>query len=408
MSQLTFDPQTGLEAPQTEEIRIEVAGDWQTAFADPDKPSLNTEPSTPAGQLVDAEVAEIEAKNGDMLFLVGQFNPRTSEGRWQDALGAIYFLDRHVSEPTIVTCQLTGLRGTVIPYGAQVRTDDNYILICNSPMSIGDNGTAQTTFRTAERGAIPVPAGSVNQIVTTIPGWDTVSNIAAGATGRDVETRAEFESRRYQSVAKNAHGSVSAIYGTLADLDGVLDVQVLENIGPNPIIKYGVTVPGHGITICIYGGDDEEIARVIYQKKDAGCDTGGNTTIIYTAADYHNAVYEYLILRPVTRNFWVKVTLGSGNHVTPAVEEAIKQAVYTDFLGSNQHTQEPRVGLAQTVYASRFYHPITALSDTVRNLLDVQIALADNPTDADYVDVIEINGNIEPVMVQGNVIIVVE
>lgn len=397
---LEFDPVTGLKAPDTDEIRANVVSDWVAAFEGDGQPPLNTDPSTPAGQLIDAEVAEIEAKNADMLYLANQFNPRVAEGRWQDAIGNIYFLTRKTNEPSVVTCTVTGLNGTVIPYGAIVRDDAGNALICNRAVTIGPTGTAETTFRTTETGPIDIPAGAVTTIVTTIPGWDSVANESAGVVGRNVETRADFEARRYGSVAKNAHGSVSAIYGALSDIsgtDGVLDVQVLENIGPNPIVKYGVTVPGHGITICIYGGADEDIARVIYQKKDAGCDTGGNTPITYTAADYHGAVYNYLILRPTPVNFWVRVTLGDSDTVTPAIEAAVKEAIYTDFLGENLHTQQPRVGLAQDVYASRFYHAVTAI-DGVTNLLSVDIALSDNPSNADYTSLISINGDQEPVI----------
>ncbi len=405
-SRLIFDPTVGLVAPDTIDIRDSVAQEWITAFAEPDQPQLDVEPMTPAGQLIDGETAEIEAKNADILYLSNQFNPQVSTGRWQDALGFIYFLRRKVAEPTVVTCQLTGLNGTIIPYGALVKSGDGIPLMCNRAVTIVD-GVAETTFRTTVTGPISIPSGSVNSITTTIPGWDTITNEDAGVTGRDIEPRAEFEARRYASVAANAHGSVGALYGTLNDIsgeNGVLDVQVLENVGPDPIVKYGVTVPGHGVTICIFGGSDEEIAKIIYEKKDAGCDTGGNTDITYTAADYSNAVYNYKILRPETINFWVNVKLGSISTVTPSVVEAIKQAIYSDFLGENIHTQQPRVGLAQTVYASRFYHAVTAL-EGVKNLLEVTIALSDSPSAADYSNMVIIRGDQEPVMSLANIII---
>ena len=186
----------------------------------------------------------------------------------------------------------------------------------------------------------------------------------------------------------------------------MLDVQVLENVGPDPVLKYGVEVPGHGVTICIFGGSDDEIAKIIYEKKDAGCDTGGNTEIVYVNADYHNAIYRYKILRPEPVNFWVKIRLGSSESLNPAAMLAIKEAVYDDFLGENEHTRQPRLGLAQTVYASRFYHPVNAL-DIVRDLAGVSIALTDEtPNDADYVEVIDIRGDQEPVMTIDNIIIV--
>ncbi len=404
---LIFDPSTGLKAPDTSEIRQSVVADWSAAFTEEGQPLLDTDPTSPAGQLIDAQTAEIEAKNADTLFLANQFNPKVAEGRWQDALGFIYFLTRKKNEPTVVVCQLTGLNGTVIPYGALVRNDDGHTLMCNKAVTIVD-GTAETTFRSSVTGPIPIPAGSVNTIVTTTPGWDSIANQEAGVTGRDLETRSDYEARRYASVAANAHGSVASIYGSLHNLsgyNGVLDVQVLENVGPLPVIKYGVEVPGHGLTVCIFGGTDEEIARIIYEKKDAGCDTGGNTDITHQAADHSGAIYHYKIMRPETINFWVKIRLASAASATPAVVEAIKEAVYRDFLGENSHTGQPRLGLAQSVFASRFYHAVTAL-DMVRDLLEVTVALSDAPEDVDYVDHLDIRGDQEPVMTKDNITVI--
>lgn len=408
-SGLIFNPTTGLYAPDTAEIREGVAEDWKQAFFDPDLPPLDTEPTTPAGQLIDAIVAEIEAKNAELLYLSNMFNPHVSDGRWQDALGHIYFLQRKLDEPTVVTCQLTGLNGTPIPYGALVQSLNGYTLICNRSVTIGQGGsggsTAETTFRVSENGPIEIPPHSVTAIVTTIPGWDTVDNEAAGAVGRDLETRSEFEARRAASVAANAHGSTGALFGTIANIPGVLDVQVLENIGPDPVVKYGVTVPGHGVTVCVYGGEDEAIAQAIYNKKDNGCDTGGNMPIVYTAADYHNAVYEYLIMRPETVNFWIKVTLGAGSAPTSAQVAALKEALYQDFYGLNQASGNSRIGLASTVYASRFYCPAMAV-DGINSIQSIEVALsADTP--GAYADVITINGDQEPVTSTANIAVVI-
>ncbi len=406
-SGLIFNPDTGLFSPDTSAIREGVAEDWRRAFFDPDLPALDTEPSTPAGQLIDAEVAEIEAKNAEMLFLAGQFTPKTASGRWQDALGYIYFLDRKQEEPTVVTCRLSGLNGTVIPYGALVRSLNGHTLICNRSVAIGaapyPPGTAETTFRVSENGPIEIPAHSVTAIISVVPGWDGVDNEAAGAVGRHLETRSEFEARRAASVAANAHGSTGALFGAIANLPGVLDVQVLENIGPNPVVKYGVTVPGHGITVCVYGGEDADIARAIYNKKDNGCDTGGNTTIVHTAADYANAVYTYRILRPKTTNFWIKVALGAGSAPTAAQIAALKEALYQDFHGLNQTSGNARIGLASTVYASRFFRAALAV-EGVHNIQSIEIALRqDAPAPEAYADVITVNGDREPVTALGNI-----
>ncbi|MGL4208295.1 MAG: baseplate J/gp47 family protein [Candidatus Adiutrix sp.] len=395
---LSFDPKVGLMAPDTAEIREKVIKSWLEAFAVEGLPPLNTAPSSPAGQLIDALTAEVEAATFNTLFLANQFNPKVAAGRFQDALGHIYFLKRKIDEPTVVTCQLTGVPGTVVPYGALVQSKQGHIFICNKAVVLGDDSQATTTFRAAKTGPLEVPPYSLNSIVTTIVGWDSVENPSAGAIGRHLETRAEFEFRRKASVAAGSHGSVPALYGAMANLDGVLDLEILENISPEPIILYGVTVPAHGVTICVYGGDDEAIAEIIYRKKDAGCDTGGNTELLYIATDYHNAVYRYRIVRPRPVNFHLKVTLGSGQMGNFSSE--IKNAVFNNFYGLLNHDGQSRVGLAKTVYASRFYGAVMGVSG-VQQLHSIDIALGDFPTN--YGQVIDINADQEPVLSRDNI-----
>ena len=402
MSQLSFDPNIGLVAPETADIREAVRQDWQEAFSDASgSPQLDVESSTPAGQLIDAETAEIAAKNTELMWLASQFNPRIAEGRFQDALGYIYFLTRKVAEPTVVTCQLTGLRGTQVPYGAIVQNTDGYQLICNAPVVIGDGGTAETTFRMAETGPIQIAAHTVTKIVTVIAGWDTVDNEAPGATGRDIETRNEFEGRRYNSVAANAHGTVASLYGTISDIEGVLDCKVLENAGPEPVIQFGVEVGGHSVAVCVYGGEDADIAEAIYNKKDAGCGTSGNHTVTYAPAEDPMLSYSYQIVRPETVPFYVQVAIPNASTLSQATKNAIASAVVEDFLGRWDRYGNTRVGLASTVYASRFY-PVVMDVEGVIQLSGIEIKLGNGA----FSDAVTIDADQEPVMTVENVTIV--
>jgi uncharacterized phage protein gp47/JayE len=406
VSNLLFDPDVGVVAPQTVDIRDRIAQIWRDAFQTEGLPALDTEPTSPAGQLIDALVAEVEAKNAELLYLANQFNPKVAEGRWQDALGHIYFMTRKAAEPTIVVCELTGLAGTVIPYGVMVEDGEGRRFVCNKSVALDDAGLGETTFRSVAFGPVEVGPGSVRKIVTAVAGWDTVNNPAAGTAGRYLESRFDYEARRAESVAKNAHGTAASIYGSLHDLSGVagvIDVKVLENIGPDPVIKSGVVVPGHGVTICIFGGDDDDIARIIYEKKDAGCDTGGNTVVTHTPETPRGLSYQYLIMRPESVQFWVKVTLGDSEVLTTDLEARIKAAVVGDFNGTNVETGNPRAGLAQTIYASRFYCAVLAAG--TRNLYGIEVALGDTPA---YGPVVEILGDQEPAISADNVTVEVQ
>lgn len=389
---LNFDSSTGLYADEVSDVRESIAQGFKDAFKNDDGLELNTEPETPAGQLVDVLTNEIVAKDSELLYLANMFNPKTSEGVWQEALGQIYFISRKVAQPTYVTCQLTGIPDTVIPYGAVVQTsDDNETqLICNASVAIGDDGTAETTFRTPETGEVEIAANTVTRIVTVVAGWDTVNNEEAGATGRLVETQQEFEARRYASVAKNAHGSVASILGTLNNINDILDCAVFENVGDDPVVMYGVEVGGHSIAACVYGGEDEDIAEAIYTKKDAGCGTSGNYTVTYTDG---GTDYTYNIYRPDTVTFAVKIVIANASELAETTIEELKEVIVSDFLGESEASGNARVGLASTVYASRFYQSAMSI-EGMEELDNIQISL----DGGDFGNSVTIDADQEPVM----------
>ncbi len=405
---ITFKPNTGITVDDASTVLAEVENTWIESFKEDGKPPLVVAPSTPQGQIIASQAEAIMDKDSQLLFLANQFNPKTASGMWQDALAAIYFITRKIDEPTIVTCQCTGLYGTVIPYGAIVRNKGGQMLICNRPATIDEKGHAETTFRCVTTGAIEIAADTVTTIVTTVPGWDTVNNATAGATGRDIETRAEFEARRVKSVAKNSHGSAIAVYGAVADLNGVLDCRVLENNKDVPDTQFGVTLVPHSIAVCAYGGEDRDIAEAIYMKKGGGCATVGTTPVMYTPDDVAGSpVYEYRILRPTPITFHVRVTIQRTQLITESTIASIQEAVYQDFYGENTSTGNARVGLASTVYASRFYPCVMGVAE-VQYLNEIVIAFGDTVTNADYSDVVTINADQEPVMSRENVIVIIE
>ena len=384
---ITFDNKTGLVAEETSVVRARIAQEWKNAFAtDPRLPVLDTNPETPAGQLIDGQTALASEKDNDMVYIANMFNPKNATGVWQDALAAIYFLNRKIALPTYVTCQVRGAYGTTIPYGALVQDVNGYTFLNTSVVVIGSSGTANIYVRCTETGAVEVAPNTVTQIVTTVPGWDSVSNPSAGITGRDEESQAAFENRRAGSVGKNSHGAVASIYGTIADLNNVVAVLVLENTTNTDKTIKGVTLAGHSVYISVYGGDNTDIARAIYNKIDGGVGTQGNTMLIYNPAsdniaDQPDALYTYYIERPDTVETAVKVTVSDDE--TTGLTNAIKEAVVENFNGNSSFR---RVKMGDTLYASRFYADVIKAGVTMLENIEIKYP-AETGSYADSIDI---------------------
>ena len=395
MSSLIFDNKLGVIVPEPVDVRKATAEKLKEIFAQAGEPELNTDAGTPAGQLVDLIAGEEISVNAKMAFIAQQINPAIASGRWQEALGKLYFLERKLAEPTVVTCQLRGLSGTVIPYGAQVSTFDGETLMCTSIVTLGDDGTAEALFRSMTTGPIEIAPKAVNTIVTLVPGWDSVTNEASGATGRYEETRAEFEARRVASVAINSTGYLESIQAAVGDVQGVIDCKILENMTSQPTQEFGVDLKPHSIGVCVYGGDDKDIARALAWKKPPGTDTNGDTEVTYNAG-IQDRVYTFRIIRPTPTDVKIKVHLDK--EVSNQIVQDIQSAVYEEFLGNGPSGRD-RVSLAETLFAYRFAPTIIATIGSNSHLANVEISLGG----AAFSSQITINANIEPVLTRSNV-----
>ena len=396
---ITFNPQTGFSADSTSTIRQSIVDDW-TAVFDDENATLNTSSESPAGQIIDSLSVLVTGKDSEFLNLANQFNPLTASGIFQDALGAIYFLTRKVATSTVVSCTCTGLQGTTIPTGSIIQTTDGVKLSSLGAATIGAGGTAEVEFAAQESGAIDIGANTCTKIVTVIAGWDTVDNSAAGVVGSLIENRADFEKRRFNSVAANAHGSAAALQGAVYQVENVLDCIVLENKTDATVTKQDVSLISHSVAVCVYGGENDAIAETIYNKLDAGCGTNGNTNISYTSPD--GVVNSYKIVRPSVTPVYISVTINRTAQTPATVTADIKNAIINDANGSDANSGNTRIGMGQTIYASRFTVAIVKTAG-VNDLESVYIGTSASPTG----NSVTMDADEEPIITADNIEVII-
>lgn len=371
---INFNNNKGFIVDSVEDVRSAVRTMWVEAFNDSDMPALNTDSSTPQGQLIDGQTAAIMNKDSELLFLANQFNPATASGIFQDALAKIYFLNRQAATATIVACTCTGLQGVTIPAGAVIQTTSGLQLTNMQEGVISSSGSIVLNFQATQTGPIAVGAGTANIIVTQIPGWDTVNNTTAGVVGRNEESQQEFALRIQKSVAINSQGSTDAIYAALANLSGVVAVVILENDSDSAVEDNGVNIAAHSICISIYGGNNDDIAETIYNKKDMGCGTVGNTQISYTNS--RGTTFNYNILVPEPYPIGIKVSINNTTSLPSNIQALVQQAVLDNFNGVDGSTP---VAMAQTLYATRFIPSI--INAGVVSVESVQIVVNEVPSE---------------------------
>lgn len=239
---LKFTP-AGLVMPNEVDVLAGVQSDMDSAFGGGLNPALET----PQGQLASSQAAIIADKNAEVALIVNQVDPQYSSGRFQDAIARIYFINRKPATPTSVVATLGGLVGTVIPAGTLAQDTDGNTYASLGAATIGAGGTVDVEFNNIANGPIPCTTGALSKVYQAIPGWDTITNAAGGTLGSLEETRADFETRRKNSVALNAHGSPSAIYAEVFNQPDVVDVYVRDN--PKGSASFTGAIAGTTLTV---------------------------------------------------------------------------------------------------------------------------------------------------------------
>ncbi|HBD0327964.1 TPA: baseplate J/gp47 family protein, partial [Escherichia coli] len=170
--------------------------------------------------------------------------------------------------------------------GSMAQDEAGYKYVSQSDVTIGASGQVDAVFLNLSTGPVGCPVGTLNKIYKAIPGWSGVTNASAGVPGSDEETRADFENRRRNSVARNARNILEAIRGEiLSTVENVVDVYVTHNPKKTEqkagVSQYPLT-PG-SLYVGVYGGSPADIAAAIWRKAPPGIDMNGNTT--FTVAD---------------------------------------------------------------------------------------------------------------------------
>ena len=348
---------TGFIAPSEAAILAGIQADMNAAFGGNLNPSL----STPQGQMAVSQTAIVGQVNDTFVYFTNQVDPAFAQGRMQDAIGRIYFIERNPAQATVVQCVCNGLVNVVIPEGALAQDASGNTYVCTQAGTIPVGGSITLPFSNQVTGAIACPSNTLNQIYQAIPGWDSINNPIDGTLGNAVESRAEFEVRRAATVAGNSFGAIGSVIGALAQVSGVLDYYGYDNGTAAPVTILGQTINANSIYVAVVGGSQANVAQAILSKKGGGSAMTGNTTVtaydnnpLYSAPVPYSIIYEI----PPTLSVLFSVNIVNGPGVPANAVTQVQNAIINAFSGGDGG---PRARIGSLILASRFYAPIAAL-----------------------------------------------
>lgn len=328
----------GLAINSEQSILAGVLADYVAAFALSGK-TLSPALTTAQGQLASSQSFMVADFQALLALLIANVDPLTASGAYQDALMRIYFLTRKPATHATVPAILGGVPGQPLTIGAQVKSSDGTIWVSQEAVTFAPDGTANVTFEALTAGSAPVAGINDLKIYQRQPGWQTVSNSVASTPGRDVESRAEAEVRRSESVQIGGNGTAQAVRAAIANVADVTDVYVYNN-GSDTAITYGVTnypIPAHSVAISVTGGTNADVAAAIQAKLDAGCGMSSQSTTTVVLADSVNYVapfpqYPYRFVRPPAVQVYITVNVADLTTLPSDYVVQVQRAVAGAFL----------------------------------------------------------------------------
>lgn len=341
MGNYEYNTTTGVVVPDTSEIKQQVQEEYQNALGQ----DLDLSDSTPQGRLIEAETIARKRVIENMALLANMFNPQQAYGIFLDSIASLFGIERVGASRTRVICTLSGTANTVIPQYAQAQDTNGNIYYLENEVTIGEGGTATGMFLSLNKGAIECPAGTLTQIVTAVLGWDSVTNGSDGEVGADgesdTELRQNLPTQQYQGKSL-----VESIKSAILEIDGVKSAFVREN--PTNTTKTllnsrdssrNIVMPANSLYVCVDGGENEDIAKAIFNTKSLGCayasennETPVDYSVPYVIGEeteeqqtenvYFDNLTEGGYAVPVAVAITVKT--GSTNDLTEAVKQAIQ------------------------------------------------------------------------------------
>lgn len=347
------------------EIVADLEAGWHEIFG----AEADTSPDSPDGQLIGliaGAAEEVWSASGE---IVSAFDPQAARGALLSALVQLNGISRRDGTKSVVLVVAGGTPTTVIPIGSMVRNDDGDLLVAIVGGTISGAGTAAVFFEAVEEGPVVVDAGSINEIVTPVAGWDTVTVNTTGVLGTLEETDTALRRRREISTENGATSVIAALYGALRAIDGVLDVNVVEN---KTLSTDGLGVPGKSFMAVVDGGTDADVAEAVWDKHPMGIASHGATT--ETVTDSEGVSQDVKFQRPADIDIYVEMTIVAGPDFPADGDDLIKQAI-VDFAAGNLsgHTSH-RFGIGDDVEYSRLYTAINSVPGHTVSVLTIGTA----------------------------------
>lgn len=317
MADYQYISSTGVIIPDTSTLLGNVTATYTSTFGS----DLVVTPNSPAGVFINAEVVAEAALVQNNAAVANQINPNLAAGTFLDAVLALTGAQRSPATQTYVTgVSLTGVSGTVVPAGTLAATAAGDQFASVSTVTISAGGTATVDFTSVAYGPIPCATNALTTVVSSVLGWETVTNSAAGVLG--TATQSDVQARAYRTNTLGYQGVALpvAITSALYNVPGVSSVWFQENVAATTQTINGISMVAHSIYAVVNGGSNLAVAAALLENKSSGAAWNGGTSVnVVEPASGQTYAVSFDYATPVSISIKVVSPNGDTTNITNAI-----------------------------------------------------------------------------------------
>ena len=230
----------------------------------------------PVAELVGAISPELAEVWSLSKAVYDQLNPDMATGTSLDNILSLGLLGRTPPTRSTGTVEFTGDANTEIEEGVEIRRSDTDARFRTTESAvIPDTGategeeTVEVDIESIEFGPIEAPVGTIDDVVSSVPGVESVDNTEEVIVGSLREKDADARLRREQSLAVRGAGVDFAIRSQLLEIDDVQAAFVKSNRSDD-VDEFG-TPPGFSyVVIWPDTVDETDVADTLFRVQPAG------------------------------------------------------------------------------------------------------------------------------------------
>lgn len=245
----------------------------------------------------------------------------TAEGVQLDAVVRYANIQRNQATPATGSITFSGTDGTVIPQSTIVTSGDVQFTTLNT-VTIA-SGTASVNIRATTLGLQGnLPANTITGLFTAVSGVTSLTNSSATTGGTNEETDSELRARYFQTLQVGGKATVNAIRADILQVTGVRTVRIIENTTQTTSPE---GLPPKTFEAIVDGGENEAVARAIFDSKAAGIGTFGTVTVSFIDDSGLSRTINFN--RPIGLDVWVNITVTTNAQYPTNGDDLVQETI---------------------------------------------------------------------------------